>query len=580
MIEFSSRVTAHFFHPALLQLMKFQTRGKLRRVATAFTSRRKIVLSILAVLLGCVWLGQTIAAILLRESADPDKLMVWLPVSLFLYSVFHLIKIGCRKPIEPFDWTAAEKQILHAAPITRVQLVTYRLVSYFAAIAMKAACFSIVMIPDLPNILFGFVGMLIGLSLIDLVRIFLEQIAWVASQSGSKYWIRVRSAMLIPSLAFVIYAFVQTFCSAGFANVVTSPNPLDLIQYFLATVGEISNQPVIWFLMLPWKATVSVVMCDGPSASLLANLTGLFALLSAMIYLVFRTDTASDRFLNRRSSAKNVNGNIAKSLAAQSATNNHQLKKNRRIHSGLGGIRAIAWYQFKGAMHYKSALMFSLAIPTLLCCLPLLANHIGVAPIMDSTLNLIGGIVFYSFLLLPPALMLDFRRDASRLAVWKSIPIRPMSLTIGQVIVPVVLMSIFQGAVLLIAVFAGSMSAMMLLIWPLLIPMNVFIIGMENAIFLMHPTRRNQEGIEVFLRTILTFTGKGVLFAVGLALALGWAFLSIRISHLLPWKEFSGPLLFGAGVWVAMGMMAWGSLKFCARLFQRIDVSQDLPAAS
>ena len=107
--------------------------------------------------------------------------------------------------------------------------------------------------------------------------------------------------------------------------------------------------------------------------------------------------------------------------------------------------------------------------------------------------------------------------------------------------------------------------------------MNVLIIGMENAIFLMHPYRRNQEGTEVFLRTILTFTGKGLLFAVGLVAVMIWALASIAISRAVSDLRFAGPLLFGVGVWVALVSMAYASIRFCARLFDRLDVSQDLP---
>ena len=109
--------------------------------------------------------------------------------------------------------------------------------------------------------------------------------------------------------------------------------------------------------------------------------------------------------------------------------------------------------------------------------------------LLNSSLNILGSIVFYSFILLPPALLLDFRRDARKLILWKSLPLNPLSLTIGQVFVPVALMSLFQGVVLVVAVTLGGYSSLMLLAWPLFIPMNVFIIGMENAIFLMHPMR-------------------------------------------------------------------------------------------
>ena len=202
-----------------------------------------------------------------------------------------------------------------------------------------------------------------------------------------------------------------------------------------------------------------------------------------------------------------------KGIGANSNQNARQEKRKKaKPPVGFGGAKAIVWHQVLGAVHYRSTLIFALAIPTLLSCMPLLSKSTSFA----NSLSVIGSMVFYSFLLLPPALMLDFRRDAQRLSMWKATPVDPFALTVGQLAVPVALMSMFQAAVLLIAVLIGGHSTMIMLAWPVLIPMNVLIIGMENAIFLMHPYRRNQEGIEVFLRTILTFTGKGLLFALGL----------------------------------------------------------------
>ena len=41
--------------------------------------------------------------------------------------------------------------------------------------------------------------------------------------------------------------------------------------------------------------------------------------------------------------------------------------------------------------------------------------------------------------------------------------------------------------------------------------MNVLIFALDNIIFLLYPYRVQQEGLEIFLRTMLTFTGKGII---------------------------------------------------------------------
>ena len=557
-----------FVHPSLCQLLKFQFFGKVRRVASGFRSRRKILLSVLAILLGGVWLGQTVLSIMLREPADPESLRTWLSVSLLLYCLFHFIKIACRKPVEPFEWTAAEQQNLLSAPLTRRHLVTFRLTSYLIATAAKALCFSVVMIPDLPSIIVGYAGMFIGLSLIDLVRVLLERIAWTAECTGKRCWTIVRACMLLPALTVLGIAFYQTTYSPEFEATLQSPSPLAIPQLFLAIVGNVVSQPPLSWLMVPWVAIVDTVMAVDHDFAFAVKLALLYVSLSAVSAVVYFADLKGTQWIKKLAlQQKHVGANSKRKLKTER-------RKRMQAPVGLGGAKAIVWHQVLGAIHYRSTLIFALAIPTLLSCMPLLSSDRSLA----TSLSVIGSMVFYSFLLLPPALMLDFRRDAQRLALWKATPIRPFALTVGQLAVPVVLMSLFQAAVLLISVFVGGHSPMMFLALPMLVPMNVLIIGMENAIFLMHPFRRNQEGIEVFLRTILTFTGKGVLFAIGLVLTLIWAWTAVAVGKMFE-SQLIGGVLFGAGTLVALSGMAWLTTKACARFFERLDISQDLPPA-
>ena len=153
-----------FSHPALQQLLRFQTSAKFNRLFASFKNPRKKVLSIVAVILGLMWLSQTILSVLLREAADPEKIAFWLPLGLFVYSVWHLIKISTRKVVEPFEWTGAEKEFVIAAPVTRTQQITYRLTSIATAALAKAICFSVIMSPDIRVWYAGFLGMLLGLA--------------------------------------------------------------------------------------------------------------------------------------------------------------------------------------------------------------------------------------------------------------------------------------------------------------------------------------------------------------------------------------------------------------------------------
>ena len=558
-----------FWNPSLSKLMWYRTTGKLRRCVSGLRSKRKLWLSILAVVLGFIWLGQTVLAILFRESADPAGLKTYISVSMLLYSLFHCVKIGCRKPTEPFEWTESEKQWLIAGPVTRKQLVTFRLASYLTATAAKALCFAVVMLPDLHMIGAGYSGMFLGLTLVDLIRMLLEQVAWTAEKIGKRCWLLVRSAMVLPVLGLLGFAVICMTWSPEFTAATESKNPIAIPKLLLANVSEVVANPVLGWLMLPWSIAADTILAQTADTMFYFRLGLLYVsviALSSLLYYVDRksVDWRKQIELSRKRIVDPKSQNKTKRAGRWS----------RFVPVGHGGAKAIIWHHLLGAFHHRSALIMSLLIPTILSCMPLMA---GEQTTMTS-LSVLGSVVFYSFLLLPPALMLDYRRDVNRLAMWKASPVRPFAMTVGQLFVPVALMSLFQVGVVAITVFAFGHPWQMLFSLPILIPLNVLILAIENAIFLAHPYRRNEEGFGVFLRTILTFTGKGVLFAVGLLLVLLWAWAAIFLSRAVYCPELFSTL-FAAGMLAALSILAWLSIQTCSRLFERLDVSYDVPAA-
>ena len=117
--------------------------------------------------------------------------------------------------------------------------------------------------------------------------------------------------------------------------------------------------------------------------------------------------------------------------------------------------------------------------------------------------------------------------------------------------------------------------------WFVLMPMNVLVFALDNLIFLLYPHRLNQEGLEIFLRTTLTFTAKGLLFALGVTVTAGWALAAaglakslVRGGHHMPLLNVLFPLgltfLLTAAAALACHLTVWA--------FRRYDPSQDTPA--
>ena len=557
-------------HPATIELLRYRSKAKLSRLLSSFRNPRRQLLSIVAVVLGCVWLSQAIASMLFRQTADRNDLALWIPLGLLVYSLWHVIKTVSKKPVEPFEWTPAEDEYVRAAPVTRTQLISYRLTSIFSASVLKALCFSVVMIPDLEIWLLGFVGMLLGLVFVDLFRVAFELFFHGISKTGQMI---CRVAVIGGLIGTVGWTLAQCLYSPTAAADIASPGALLFFKRFMVHLFGLASTTTGSILLFPFRAFSELILTSRIGLQTLGFAGVGVSLVGALVCSIYHIDNWMLARRKRREKRLYQRGLLA---TARSSSNQVTGSHKVRVPARLNGFGSILWRQLLGAYHYRMTLLISLGLPTLLCCIPLFAKH---SPLL-MLINVVGGVVFYSFLLLPSALMLDFRRDISRMAVMKSLPISPLAMTLGQLSAPVLICSIFQWNVLLIAFLSGAIIGWQtILAGVLLVPINVLIFAIENFIFMMAPYRHNQEGVDVFLRTILTFTAKGILFAVALAITIGWALASNAIGQWASSVPAAGPVIFGAGIWLFTCLASSGFVYGLVRIYDRFDPSQDLPVS-
>ena len=115
----------------------------------------------------------------------------------------------------------------------------------------------------------------------------------------------------------------------------------------------------------------------------------------------------------------------------------------------------------------------------------------------------------------------------------------------------------------------------------LFVPVNVLIFGLENVIFLLFPYRHNQEGVNVFLRSILTFTAKGLLFLVAAIVTGLWARTARGLVNQLGGDPMAGMRwVFSLGMWAILSATGVTLVMLIARVYQQFDPSQDTPPIS
>ena len=141
--------------------------------------------------------------------------------------------------------------------------------------------------------------------------------------------------------------------------------------------------------------------------------------------------------------------------------------------------------------------------------------------------------------------------------------------------------TLFQSAVLAFAIAVQSLPPhhffMAMLV---MIPTNVLVFGLDNLIYLLYPYRVQQEGLEIFLRTMLTFTGKGLLFAVGLAAMSAWGFAAAALTSGISQQMGSAIItytVFIGGMTVGSTILASLVLYTLCRAYQNLNPIEDIP---
>ncbi|MCO6044671.1 hypothetical protein NG895_12205 [Aeoliella sp. ICT_H6.2] len=558
-------------HPAVGQLLRLQLQARWRKMFAGIIKPRRVLLTLVAAVLLCFWLANAVASVLFRQSTDDESLRIYVAFALTAYTVWHVVRLACFQPAQPLEMPDSDRAVLEACPLTPSDLVGHHLAGTFCAAFIKSACVALLLLPDLRQPVLGFLGILIALWVVDLLRIALEITTWGMSR---RVYLSFRTIVLA-SLAAACFLAAGTVREAAVdaLAVASESNPFESIQVFF---GHLQNTTAAAWCTWCWQWVLEVVTAKGFSSTSLLWLLAATTMVVSMAACIFRLYNHVMRVValrEQREYAATLQkvGRLHTSSPAALLSSYVRF----RVPPRLTGIGPLVWRQTLGASRYAGGLCTAMAVPAALAMVPLFAPVTSEA----AFLSVVGGLAFYTFLLLPTALKFDFRRDLDRIAMIKALPVSSLGTAIGQVATPVMMATLFQVLVIAIACFvrpvptvvlAGSVCMLFL--------MNLFIFALENLIFMWYPYRLQQEGLEIFLRTTLVFTAKGLLFAAALAVVVA---LTIPARFVADFASdslgiaVSGYVVYFVGIQLLM-LTAGGSLLcLLARAFASFDPSQD-----
>jgi hypothetical protein len=234
----------------------------------------------------------------------------------------------------------------------------------------------------------------------------------------------------------------------------------------------------------------------------------------------------------------------------------------------LRGAGPVAWRQMTTALRNARGLLFILLI------LAITVGPITFAPGNDQNINttLISALAF-STLIVGALLRFDFRGDLDLIDPLKSLPVSASAISIGQLITPIVMMSACHLAIIASVAIATRHIDLLLASGAVLcLPFNALLFGIENAMFLLFPTRAaaNPADFQGYGRQILMLFAKGSVMAIAALIAGGAGAAAFYLGAPKPIAVTIAALILSALALATIPIVAWS--------FKRFDVSQDVPA--
>ncbi|MGD9635315.1 MAG: hypothetical protein AB7G28_12945 [Pirellulales bacterium] len=551
------------FHPAALELLRLQSRGRRRRLWQRFRQKRRLVLSLVAGVLAVIWLGNAVMTVWLRESASLETLRALLSWGFVLYATWHLAKAAFFRPEHPFEWTDAERETLLSMPLRPRDLVGYQLASVTVTTIVKTVLFGVLLLPDLRCLPLAFVGLLLAMLLLEFVRMIVDLVTWGLSRRAYIFYRAIVVAGLVAAGVAVWVTIARSDLLAG--KVELGDGVLDR---FLAILKAL-EPTTIGYAALPFRPFVDLITATAIDVHGLA----LAAASSAFVLAMGASIAPLYSFVTKRAVAREQ-ANYAKVAAAAVARESvHDADGMRSLVIRVvrwHGLGPIVWRQLVGVRRQWGSVLTAMIAPAILAAAPCFV----IAEPNVAFLATAGTLAFYTFLLLPTALRFDFRRDLDRLALLKGLPISASAVVAGQTLAPVIVASLFQAVVLVFAAAARSLAPQYVVgAMLVMLPLNVFVFALDNLIYLLYPYRVQQEGLEIFARTMLTFTAKGLFFSAGLGAMAVWGFVAAAMARAIGVDAY---LLFTLGMFVGPAVVAGFVRWMLARAFERVDLVEDL----
>jgi ABC-2 type transport system permease protein len=518
-----------------------------------------------------------------KLSISPEHLLLFeLGGALALFVIVLLAWIIPRERAA-LTFTEAEVAFLFPAPITRRNLIHYKLVRSQLRIVFSALIFSLISRRFGGDFWVHALGWWLILSTLNLHFLGASFARTLMLDRGISNWQR-RLLMLGVAAAMVASVWLwakQTLPALNSADIANLDSILDYAQRLL-TAG-----PAL-YLLYPFRLVVRPLLAPDTAALFSALPPVLLIFLLHYLWVIY-SDVAFEE------ASVEASQKLAARIAAVRAGNWQAAgKKQKARHpwfklSPTGPLpTALLWKNLLGIGQAFSPRLWIVLILVVVVAGFSLANAGHNQNLSSVAAVIIAFALSYSLLLGPQLLRLDFRRDLPQADVLKTFPMRGWQVALGEILAPVVVLIAFQWLLLLVGAglifcLPGKYDALALAIATgaaMLLPVLDFLLLLiPNAAVLLFPSwiqtgKDSPRGIEA--------TGQRLIFSLGQMLALLLALVPAAVAFIGVFfllKFALGPAaavpLASLAATVILAVEAGLGVMLLGRLFERFDVSEE-----
>lgn len=539
-------------HPALTKLIYMRLYGWARYFVLGLRTPKKAMFTIVAMAMFCLWLGPQVMMTFWATEKISLDIQPFIPLGLLLITGTQLFTSANERAVM---FHQNEIDFLFPAPFTRRQLLLFKIITSFGGVLFSSLIFTVVMMRFVEHGLLMFFGFFLALSFVHLLSMSVVLLRQTVDETlYARIW---HGAMYVVVIGLVYLGW-------QYRMVVIEKGGLQLLK-------EIYNNPYCYYVLAPFDVFGYLITNESWFWGLCVWLPVALGINLFLLIIVFQLDQnylevslQVSQKLHKRVAQVRRGGSVFVSKSKE-------VKKSFRAFPRMNGVGTIAWRQYLLANRNMGSWLFTFFL--------MMAASIGAyfftREIEPATLIwIVLGILIYFSLFITQYIKFDFRSDLDQFDWLKQMPVSPAAIATGEIVIPVVFLTLLEAFTFSLPFALRGEFIYWFYLILLILPFNVFLVGVDNFIFLLFPVRQYKaQGdfgmfgkimLLMFLKMIILFAIFAI--AMGIGLSLYWVsgyvdavlFLSVCVIALLE-------------TLMVIPVLAWA--------FERFDVSSDLPPA-